>query len=31
MIPALAVTPIVIFAFLPETTTRELEDISPER
>jgi MFS family permease len=31
MIPALAVTPIVIFAFLPETATRELEDISPER
>jgi hypothetical protein len=31
MIPALVVTPIVIFGFLPETAARELEDISPER
>jgi MFS family permease len=31
MIPPLLITPVVIFAFLPETATRELEDISPER
>ncbi|MCP3983877.1 MAG: MFS transporter, partial [bacterium] len=31
MIPALGITPIVILLFLPETATRELEDISPER
>ncbi len=31
MLPALLVTPIVIFAFVPETAARELEEISPER
>ena len=31
MIPVMAISPLVIFAFLPETATRELEDIAPER
>ena len=31
MIPVLAIPPLVIFAFLPESATRELEDIAPER
>ena len=31
MIPSLIIPPLVIYAFLPETATRELEDIAPER
>ena len=31
MIPVMAIPPLVIFAFLPETATRELEEIAPER
>jgi MFS family permease len=31
MIPALVVAPLVILLFVPETATRELEEIAPER
>ena len=31
MIPVMLIPPFVVFAFLPETATRELEDIAPER
>jgi hypothetical protein len=31
MLPVLVIPAFVVMAFLPETATRELEDISPER